>query len=150
MREKRVILLRAVVKAGISRNRSKLNAHKNIFKFTQTVFTYLMKLHAIKHTSKLVFINQQANSENCGPPPGNNFDLEEGQRSRSLHGVKWKGFVTRIMHAKYQCFIINTSEDMGQVKVFVTDGRTEGWTDRRKSFNVPRFRERRGGGNNLD
>ena len=26
------------------------------------------------------------------------------------------------MHAKYQCSIINTSEDMSQVKVFVTDG----------------------------
>ena len=53
-----------------------------------------------------------------------------------------------IMHAKYQCSIINTSEDMSQVKVFVmdrqTDGRTEGRTDRRMSFNVPRFRERRG------
>ena len=29
-----------------------------------------------------------------------------------------KGLVTRIMHAKYQCSIINTSEDMSQVKVF--------------------------------
>ena len=27
-----------------------------------------------------------------------------------------KGFVTRIMHAKYQCSIINTPEDMSQVK----------------------------------
>ena len=44
------------------------------------------------------------------------------------------------MHAKYQCSIINTSEDMSQVKVFVTNRRT----DRRMSFNVPRFRERRG------
>ena len=31
----------------------------------------------------------------------------------------------RIMHAKYQCFIINTSEDMGQVKAFVTDRQTD-------------------------
>ena len=44
-----------------------------------------------------------------------------------------------IMHAKYQCSIINISEDMSQVNVFVTDGRA----DRRMSFNVPRFRERR-------
>ena len=37
--------------------------------------------------------HQQANSENCGPPPGSNFDLEVGQRSRSRsrHGVNWKG-----------------------------------------------------------
>ena len=41
-----------------------------------------------------------------------------------------KGLVTRTMHAKYQCSIIHTSEDMIQVKVFVTDRRTEGWTDR--------------------
>ena len=35
--------------------------------------------------------NSQANSENCGTPPGNNFDLEVGQRSRSRHGVNGKG-----------------------------------------------------------
>ena len=33
---------------------------------------------------------------------------------------------------------------MSQVKVFVTDRGTDGQTDRRMSFNVPRFRERRG------
>ena len=48
-----------------------------------------------------------------------------------------KGLVNRIMHAKYQCSIINTSEDMRQVKVFVTDRQRDG----RMSFNVPRFRE---------
>ena len=36
-----------------------------------------------------------------------------------------KGLVTRIMHAKYQCSIFNTSEDMSQVKVFVTDRRKD-------------------------
>ena len=36
-----------------------------------------------------------------------------------------------IMHAKYQCSIINTSEDMSQVKVFVTDRQTEGRTEGR-------------------
>ena len=35
------------------------------------------------------------------------------------------------MHAKYQCSIFNTSEDMSQVKVFVTDRRTDGGTDGR-------------------
>ena len=49
------------------------------------------------------------------------------------------------MHAKYQCSIINTLEDMSKVKVFVTDGQTtDGRTDRQMRFNVPRFRERRG------
>ena len=33
---------------------------------------------------------------------------------------------------------------MSQVKVFVTDRGTDGQTDRRMRFNVPRFRERRG------
>ena len=51
-----------------------------------------------------------------------------------------KGLVTRTMHAKYQCSIFNTSEDMSQVKVFVTDRQTDGQRDRRMSFNVPRFR----------
>ena len=32
-------------------------------------------------------IVQQANSENCGPPLGNNFYLEKGQRSRPRCGV---------------------------------------------------------------
>ena len=45
------------------------------------------------------------------------------------------------MHAKYECSIINTSEDMSQVKVFVTEGLTDRRTDGRMSFNVPRFRE---------
>ena len=35
----------------------------------------------------------RANSENCSPPPSNNFDLEVGQRS--WHGVNWKGLSQR-------------------------------------------------------
>ena len=55
--------------------------------------------------------------------------------SRSKVNVKvtiWcqlKGPVTGIMHAKYQCSITNTSEDMSQVKVFVTDRGTDGRTN---------------------
>ena len=45
-----------------------------------------------------------------------------------------------IMHAKYQCSVINTSEDMNQVKVFVTEGQT----DERMSFMSPIFAK--GGG----
>ena len=33
------------------------------------------------------------------------------------------------MHTKYQCSILKTSEDMSQVKVFVTDRETEEQTD---------------------
>ena len=51
-----------------------------------------------------------------------------------------------IMHAKYQCSIINTSEDMSQVKVFVTDGQTDRRVDRgtdgRMRFNVPTLKKR--------
>ena len=54
---------------------------------------------------------------------------------------QWKGPVTTIMYAKYQCSIINTYEDMSQVKVFVTnrgtDGRRDGRTDGQMRFNVP-------------
>ena len=41
--------------------------------------------------------------------------------------LKW--IVTRIMHAEYQCSTINTLKDMSQVKVFVTDRRTDGQRD---------------------
>ena len=37
------------------------------------------------------------------------------------------------MHAKYQYSIINTSEDMSQVKVFVTDGQTGRRTEDRQT-----------------
>ena len=37
----------------------------------------------------------------------------------------------RITHAKHQCYIFNTSEDMSQVKVFVTDRGTDRQTNRR-------------------
>ena len=35
------------------------------------------------------------------------------------------------MHAKYECSIFNTPEDMSQVKVFVTDRQRDRRTDRR-------------------
>ena len=38
---------------------------------------------------------------------------------------QYNGLVTIIMHAKYQCFITKTSEDMSQVKVFC-DRRMDG------------------------
>ena len=45
------------------------------------------------------------------------------------------------MHAKYQCSIINTSEDMmSQVKLFVTDRRTDGRTDwQTDEWDTPNF-----------
>ena len=70
---------------------------------------------------------EQANSENCGPPRGNKFDLENSQRSR--HGANWKGLLQGPGMPKYQCSNFNTSEDMSQVKVFVTDRGTDKGTD---------------------
>ena len=59
-----------------------------------------------------------------------------------------KGLVTRIMHAKYQWSTFNTSEDMSQVKVFVTDrqrdGQRDGQTDGRMRLNVPTLLRKRG------
>ena len=43
-------------------------------------------------------IRIQANSENCGPPPGNNFDLEVGQG----HGMVPN---ERACHRDYACQI---------------------------------------------
>ena len=45
----------------------------------------------------------QANLENCGPPPGNNFDLEVGQGQDKGHGmVPYERACPKIMHAKYK------------------------------------------------
>ena len=109
--------------------------------FIRSIFIYLFlqlyKLYIFRQCVKeLQFARRikdmwlQPNSKNCGPPPGNNFDLELGQRSRSWHGVNWQGLTQGTMHAKYQCSIINNSEDISQVKVFVTDRRTDWRTDR--------------------
>ena len=52
-----------------------------------------MEVDARKKTSaNFDFKIEQANSENCGPPLGNKFDLEKGQRSpsRSRHGTTRK------------------------------------------------------------
>ena len=68
----------------------------------------------------------------------------KGSKVKVTACCQLKRLVTRIMHAKNQYYIINTSEDMSQVKVFVidrrTDWRTDGRTDGWMSFNVTRFR----------
>ena len=70
----------------------------------------------------MVLENMQANSENCGPPLGNKFDLEVGQRSpsRSRHGTIGKVLSQRThmpsikaLPVKVQKFIV-----MAKVKVF--------------------------------
>ena len=88
---------------------------------------------------------KQANSENCGPPLANKFDLEVGQRSRSRsrHGTIGKVLSQR-MHTKYQSSTCNGAKVMAKVKIFVTDRLTDGLTDRRMRFNVPALSQKRG------
>ena len=72
---------------------------------------------------------EQANSENCGPLPGNNFDLKVCQRSRSRHCVNWKG-LSQGSTCQISMLIINTWEDMRQDKSFFDrqrDRRTYEW-----------------------
>ena len=57
---------------------------------------------------------EQANSENCGPLPGNNFDLKVCQRSRSRHCVNWKG-LSQGSTCQISMLIINTWEDIRRV-----------------------------------
>ena len=69
-------------------------------------------------------------------PPG-------GQNKLALKELKVKAKVTtwcqlerpknvpRIIHAKHQCHIFNTSEDMSQVNIFVTDRGTDRQINRR-------------------
>ena len=47
----------------------------------------------VSHIESLI---KQANSENCGPPPGNNFDLEVG------HGIV---SIERACHKDHACQI---------------------------------------------
>ena len=57
------------------------------------VFNYYVTIEALeilRRTDKCLWRHNE-NSKNCGPPPGNTFDLEIGQRSRSPHGTNRKG-----------------------------------------------------------
>ena len=79
---------------------------------------------------------RQANLENCGPPPGNKFHLEVGQRSRSRHGVNWKGL------SQWSCMPNINALSLILQKIWARLTflwRTEGRTDRRMRFNVPAF-----------
>ena len=57
--------------------------------------------------AEITIQKQQANSENCGPPPSNNFDIEVGQGHKMVQ-------IERACHkdhnAKYRCSIFNISE----------------------------------------
>ena len=70
-----------------------------MFKFVGTLAAIEKHLKMSYGSSKCTFNSryEQANSENCGPPLGNKFDLEVGQRSRSRsrHGIIGKVLLQR-------------------------------------------------------
>ena len=70
-------------------------------------------------------------------PPGQKFDLEIGQTSRSRHGANGKGLSQGSFRPNiHTCTIIfYTTEDIRQVKEIVTDG----WTDRRRDRRTNEF-----------
>ena len=81
-----------------------------------TVLISLMSKRGIVYNN-----NKQIRTTVPPPPSSNNSDLEVGQGQD--HGMVPIERVGRIMHAKYQCPIINTSEDMSRFNVCVTDRR---------------------------
>ena len=94
---------------------------------------------------------QQANSENCGPPLGNKFDLEVGQRSllRSRHGTIGKVLSQRIHMPSIKALPVIVQKLWPRLKfLWRTDGQTDrgtdGQTDRRMRFNVPVLSRKRG------
>ena len=107
-----------------------------------TVFEEYVAFHSFE--SKLWLLdrqNKQANSENYGHPPGNNFDLEVCQRSRSRHGANWKGLSQGSCMTNINALSFRLQKILARLKfLWQTEGQTDGWTN----FNVPRFRERRG------
>ena len=90
--------------------------------------------------NKQSFLTNQAEkvSENCGPPPSNNFDLEVGQRSRSRHGAIWKGLSQGSCMPNINALSLILQKIWARLKFL---WRTEGRTN---EFLCPRFRERPG------
>ena len=80
-------------------------------------------------------------SKNCGSPPGKKFDHGKGQSSRSPHGTNRKGLSQWSCMPSINALSLILQKIWARLKFL---WRTEGRTDRRMSFNVPRFRERRG------
>ena len=86
---------------------------------------------------------QQANSGNCGPPLGNKFDLEVGQRSpsRSRHGTIGKVLSQRTHMPNIKALPVIVQKLWPRLKfLWQTDRQTEGRTDEWDLMS-PRFRE---------
>ena len=102
-------------------------------------------IQILQHGNYHLMLLIQANSENCGPPLGNNFDLEEGQRSRSRHGVTWKGLSQGSCMPNINALPLILQKIWARLKfLWQTDGGTGRGTDRQTdewALMSPRFRE---------
>ena len=85
-------------------------------------------------TNKYLNMTEQANSKNCGPPPGNKFDLEVGQRSRSPHGINRKVLSQGSCMPNINALSLILQKIWARLKfLWQTDGLTDGLTDRRRN-----------------
>ena len=111
-------------------------------------------IHVSPAKHSYAWLPRQTNSKNCGPPPGNKFDLEVGQRSRSPHGTNRKGLSQGSCMPNINVLSLIPQKIWARLKfLWQTDGRTDRQTDEwdlmspafeKGGVNVPRFRERRG------
>ena len=84
------------------------------------------------YNSQNLKLEKQANSENCGPPLGNKFDLEVGQRSpsRSRHGTSGKVLSQGTHMPSIKALSVIVQKLWPRLKfLWQTDGQTEGQTD---------------------
>ena len=71
---------------------------------------------------------EQANSENCGPPLGNKFDLEVGQRSRSRYGTIGKVLSLRTHMPSIKVLPVIVQKLWPRLKfLWQTEGQTDEW-----------------------
>ena len=91
----------------------------------------------------ILWRGHKKNLKNCGPPPGNKYDLEVSKRSRSRspHSTNAKDLSQGSCMPNINVLSLILQKIWARLKfLWQTDGRTDG----RMSFNVPHFREWRG------
>ena len=91
------------------------------------------------HTLYFWYQCKQANSKNCGPPPGNKFDLEIGQRSRSrsAHGTNRQGLSQWSCMPSINALSLILQKIWARLKfLWRTEGQTDEW-----DLMSPRFRK---------
>ena len=89
-----------------------------------------MHMSPVKHS--YAWLPRQANSKNRGPPPGNKFDLEIGQRSRSRsqYGTNRKGLSQWSFIPNINAVSFKLQKIWARLKFLwqtETDGQTDEW-----------------------